>query len=309
MSGIIFAYGALRSGTTVFYLMLDSHHEINSPGEVDYLFDFLQKDTGTGKWSYNLESLRHNFGFQHVHLNIGEFTDAKEIALDFVNQFRRRAPGCLVLTIHRNLGKVIELFPDASFIHIVRDPRDVAKSCIDMGWAGTTYFGVEQWLKTEEDWDTFSPLLEKRPTVEVFYESLILRTEDELSKICTFLGVAYSSNMLKYPDHSTYQPPDPAMVDQWKRKLTRREICLVEMRVKRLLLARNYDLSGHPLNPLTWHEKIALVIKNLVHIHMFACRRFGIFTYVMEKVTRRFVKPLHPIFIERINKILRRGAK
>jgi len=36
----VFVFGALRSGTTVFRLMLDAHGEIRNPGEADYLVDY-----------------------------------------------------------------------------------------------------------------------------------------------------------------------------------------------------------------------------------------------------------------------------
>jgi hypothetical protein len=38
---IVFVYGALRSGTTVFRLMLDSHPKISNPDEMDFLFDHV----------------------------------------------------------------------------------------------------------------------------------------------------------------------------------------------------------------------------------------------------------------------------
>ena len=39
---LTFVCGALRSGTTVFRLMLNSHPKIDNPAECDFLFDGIQ---------------------------------------------------------------------------------------------------------------------------------------------------------------------------------------------------------------------------------------------------------------------------
>ena len=41
----VFLYGALRSGTTVFRLMLDAHPLLSTCGEVDFLLDYLEPDS------------------------------------------------------------------------------------------------------------------------------------------------------------------------------------------------------------------------------------------------------------------------
>jgi hypothetical protein len=41
----------------------------------------------------------------------------------------------------------------------------------------------------------------------------------------------------------------------------------------------------------------------------FGRRRYGFVNFVMEKLTRRFAKPLHPIFLRRIHEIADRYDK
>jgi hypothetical protein len=58
-SDIVFVYGALRFGTTVFRLMLDAHPQIANPGEMDFLFDYLYPDhTHSTGWRYDLDGLK-----------------------------------------------------------------------------------------------------------------------------------------------------------------------------------------------------------------------------------------------------------
>jgi hypothetical protein len=109
--------------------------------------------------------------------------------------------------------------------------------------------------------------------------------------------------MLQYNTRSTYEAPDPSAIQQWKRKLEPREIALVELKTKPLLLERRYQLSGLPLKPVSAIENLKLVCKNKIYIWKFHSTRLGVFNVVMEKLTRRLLPPLHPFFVKRINEI------
>jgi Sulfotransferase family len=304
----IFVLGALRSGTTVFRLMLDAHKEIN-PIEFDFAFDPLNKISKSSRWGFDLEKLRLDRKFQAQNLNIIEFEDGKDIVMNFIGQLRQRTRGHLTLNIHRNLDKVAAIFPDAKIIHIVRDPRDVARSSIGMGWAGNTYFGVDHWLETENGWDRFARLFDEKNILQFHYEDLISNPREQLGKICEFIGAPFLPEMLSYPAHSTYGAPDPSAVQQWKTKLSPREIALVEIKAKHLMLDRGYELSGHPLEPPGYFEKSRLFWANKLYKWKFGCRRYGLFNFIMEKITRRLVKPLNFIFVHRINEIAKQHYK
>jgi len=242
-------------------------------------------------------------------LDIVESEDGKLVASNFLTQFRRRAQGHLVFNIHRNLDKISALFPDAKIIHIIRDPRDVARSCIDMGWAGNTYFGIDLWLETETSWDYFKSIFNKNNVMELFYEALISNPAEQLDKVCRFIGVSFSPEMLSYTNRSTYEAPDPSAIQQWKKKLTARDVALVEIRVKRLLLDRRYELSGYPLDLPGLLETIYLIWTNKKYKWEFGSRRYGCFNFIMEKATRKFARPFHYFFIERMNEIGKRHLK
>jgi hypothetical protein len=146
MNPPIFVLGALRSGTTVFRLMLDAHEEITNPGETDFIFDYVQRGPAPNDWAYDLDQLRQDRTFQSYNLASLRSENGIDIARNFVAQLSSRGQGFLCLNIHGNADKVAGLFPGSKVIHIIRDPRDVANSCIGMGWAGNTYFGVAQWI-------------------------------------------------------------------------------------------------------------------------------------------------------------------
>jgi Sulfotransferase family len=299
----IFVLGALRSGTTVFRLMLDAHKDIANPGEVDFIFRYLKADGQSDNWSCDVERLRIDRTFQSYRLSIPEVEDGKYLAVHFVDQFRQRTIKQLTLNIHGNLGKVAAIFPDAKIIHIIRDPRDVARSCMGMGWAGNTYHGVDQWHATEADWESFASKFKTGNVMEFKFESLILNPRMVLDDVCRFIGVPFSTEMLEYPESSTYRPPDLSLVQQWKSALGARDVALVEIRTKSLLLARHYELSGAPLDPPSKLELIWLICTNKIYKWQFAWRRYGWFNFIMEIATRKFIKSYHYLFAERVNEI------
>jgi sulfotransferase family protein len=300
-----FLFGALRSGTTVFRLMLRSHEQINAPGETDFVFDFLARNPKTGGWTCDLDNLRLDRRFQSQNLRILNSEDGKEIVQDLVVQLSERAQGQLCLCIHRHADRAAALFPHYKVIHIVRDPRDVASSCIGMGWAGNTYFGINPWIETETNWDLFKSRFDANNIFELRFEDLIVDPKAQLMRVCHFLELPFSPAMLSYSRHSTYAPPDPSAAQRWKTTLAPRSVALVEVRAEALLLKRGYALSGNSLDPPRLGEKLALICGNKFYKWKFGMQYYGTITFFLEKITSKFVKPLSHLFRQKMNEIER----
>ena len=54
-------------------------------------------------------------------------------------------------TVHRHVERLLFLWPAAQFIHLVRDPRDVARSRIQMGWDGNVWTAADAWIAAEAE--------------------------------------------------------------------------------------------------------------------------------------------------------------
>ncbi|MGM0740503.1 MAG: sulfotransferase family protein [Pseudomonadota bacterium] len=283
----VLVFGALRSGTTVFRLMLNAHPLLNNPGEVDFLFDCLRRDPGRADgWRYDLKALSENRIFRASGLRIPPGRDGLDLLADFLTQYRERNPACLTLNIHRNIDRALEVLPGAPVIHVLRDPRDVARSCIGMGWAGTLFHGVQQWIFTETEWDEARARLADGQALELTYEALIADTPGCLGRICDFLGVDFDEAMLSYHKDTTYGAPDPALIAQWKRKSSPHEVALVEGRVAAMMRARGYEPAGAPHYPGMF-EKAGLMLRNRAHTWRVAIGRYGFALFALEKLTRR----------------------
>ena len=286
-SRIVFVYGALRSGTTLFRLMLEAHGGIASPGEADFLFDDIAPDPGhpTG-WRYDLARLAAGRIFRDKRLDIPVGQDGLDLLASLLAQFEARTPGRVVtLNLHRHLDRLLAVLPGARLIHILRDPRDVARSSIGMGWAGTLYHGVDHWIATEAAWDRQIPGLAPGQAFELSYETLFSDVEAALRRVTAFLGLPYDSAMLDYHRSTTYGPPDASLVNQWRRLARRADLAPMEAKAAGLMARRGYDPSG-PLAPPGALTRGRLALKNRAGIWLFGIGRFGAALYIGEKLTR-----------------------
>lgn len=281
----VFVFGALRSGTTVFRLMLNAHEQVYNPGEVDFLFDFLRPDTThpTG-WRYDREALALNRIFGAHGLDLPEGVDGLDLLHDLIGQFRARAPGhVLTMNVHRLADRIAATMPEARFVHLLRDPRDVARSSVGMGWAGISYYGVDHWIATERGWAAAG--IPEGRVLTLKFEALMADIEAHLTEVCGFLGVPFSPAMLDYHLDTTYGPPDPRIAEQWRRKATPREIALLEAKCGDMIASLGYASGGAPRHPGA-AERAALHARNTALRWQASVRRFGLPLLVATRLSR-----------------------
>jgi hypothetical protein len=243
----LFLVGSERSGTTLLRLMLDHHPELAFEKEFDFA---VERVSATGEAPPLDDYLDWLGTVRGVNYAIDRSLSYRELVNDFLRQKQAASGGkpFVGATVHRSFDRLRHLWPDARYIHLVRDPRDVARSVVQKGWAGNIYQAAEFWIRAERCWDALGSHLSAANFIEIHYEDLVLRAESVLAAICQFIGVDYSPEMLNYRvDAPQYPPPDPALVTQWKTKLPARDLGLVEFRTADLMQTRGYAPSGHPL--------------------------------------------------------------
>jgi hypothetical protein len=282
-----FLVGSERSGTTLLRLMLDHHPEIAFDKEFDYVVAMVS-DRGelptTAAFAHWVATVR---GMDYA---VDPSLGYSELVNGFLRQKQAASGGKphVGATIHRHFDRLRYLWPDARYVHLVRDPRDVARSVVQKGWAGNVYHASEFWLDAERCWDALQPGLAGGQAIEVRYENLIEEPEAVLTSICRFLGVEYSREMLGYPaDAPQYPPPDPALVGLWKRALGPSDVSLVEFRTGRLLGARGYAPSGYP-RARVGHARHQLLLAD-ARLRLLRARvsTFGVRLVAKELVARR----------------------
>lgn len=287
-------FGALRSGTTLLRLMLDQNDRLACPGETDYLFDHTTGGT-PGNPTFNSAEMAADRMYQAFCNNFSvdpEAPQTMQSLLDTMRSQKTDAQAVVVLMLHRHLDTALTHLPDGvKIVHLVRDPRDVARSSIGMGWAGSTYYGVRHWLRTEHEWAACAPRLNPEQVLQVQYETLIETPEKTLANICAFFGVTYDPAMLDYDNSSTYSKPDPSLTYQWRTKQTPQEVGLVEGQLGSLLADLGYAPSGHPAivpGPL---QKLQLTIGHRWARWSVSIERFGWRDPIMAMLARRLRWP------------------
>lgn len=197
----VYVIGAPRSGTTWIQNMLGSHPAVCAPQETGLFHSFLS--VWQAKWDQELaDSSRPDArrrGLASV-LTTEQFTGLlRRNALDVYRAALHAKPGASVLldkepsnTLHTPL--VVEVFPEARFIHLVRDGRDVAASMVAAheGWArdwapATVADAARSWRQHVAAGRRAGDL--GRPYLEVRYEDLLAEPVDRLLELFAFAGV------------------------------------------------------------------------------------------------------------------------
>jgi hypothetical protein len=149
-----------------------------------------------------------------------------------------------------------ELFPEAQFIHIIRDGRDVAKSVMQLPWGPNDIIAAAAW------WDEYVRLgrragwmLPKNRYTEVKYEDLLAQPESELHRLCGFLRLDYSPEMLEYHCDADKSIPQerkaqhynvniPVQVQRaysWKREMDPCDLALFDRHAGAMLQELGYE--------------------------------------------------------------------
>lgn len=284
----IFLVGAERSGTTVLRLMLDHHPSIAWRNEFEHAVDQMPDHQGWPDLNHYYDWLETHRIFQASGVTINKSLDYPALINDFLVQHRDRTGKPMIgATVHRHFDRLLRIWPDALFIHILRDGRDVARSNIGMGWAGNVWMGIEKWIEAEQLWKTLKEHIPVERRIDVTYENLIHSPEQELTRICEFLGLSYAPEMMNYVQNTTYDTPDPAYIAQWRRKLTDRQVQLAESRIAPMLTERGYELSGLPIIQVDQGLSLRLKIHSWWECARFRMKRNGLRLFIADFLSRK----------------------
>lgn len=282
----ILLLGAERSGTTLLLLLLGHHPDICFPGEFDYAIRCIP-DTHPLRLEDYYQALENDRVFIDRQLKIDDKLNLEELLNSFLIQLRDRSEKSRIgASIHFNYEKNLAVWPDAKVIHIVRDPRDVATSCIQMGWAGNVWSAIDKWVESERNWDNVSASIPENNKIEIHFEDMIGNIKGVLSDICHFVGLEYSEDMLRFHEDTTYAPIDSSIAQKWPKKLSDKEIRLIESKVGSLLEKKGYQPSGLPVLTLSPLQQWKLKIQNAYWVRMFSIKRYGLRLSILRPLAR-----------------------
>ncbi len=298
-----FLVGAERSGTTLFRLLVDSHPEVTCIEGLDYVISAVGAD---GSYP-DLDAYEQYLATETVYSTSGFEIDRSkggfaEVVDDFMTQ-RMAAAGKsnVAALLHDGFEKALALWPDAKFVHIVRDPRAVGLSTVPFEWGGHPYIGIYKWIDEEREWMALTEKLPADRWMEVRFEELVTDHVAQLTKVCEFMGLSYTDEMLSYAAVTDYEAPIPGKADEWRSVITDEQIQYVEARVGDLLVERGFEPSGLPAITVTEADakKIKASLRTKKWKHKLTSHGW---VAVAELITRKIgIKALHTPMKQRMN--------
>jgi len=255
--------GVARSGTTLLRLMLDAHRDLSIPPETGFIPSLVQlhsqgeqlrRDafrtiTSAPTWEdCNLPSE----AFWNALTALAPFTTAGALRTFYrLYAERHKKPrwGDKTPLYCLHIDTIQSVMPEARFLHIIRDGRDVALSVRGLWFAPGNDIATiaRDWCSRIETARRFGRQCQYY--LEIRYEDLVAQPVTELHRICIFLELPYDTNMECYFTGArqrleevktrrskdgtivitqaerlfihrfTSSPPEPTRVFRWKREM------------------------------------------------------------------------------------------
>jgi hypothetical protein len=208
--GPLFVVGMWRSGTSLFYALINQHPQISLlyEDELPLLWPLFlggkTKPDWAERWEFWNQALsRHKIDVADLPRDVSGMREASE------QVWQRYAPeqpirGCKSPNYFDCLPRLAQEFPDAKFIVIWRDPADVCRSVVR---ARTDSFFARRGmllralLGCRDLKSGFDILTAKGMRVhEVQYEELVSDPAEIMQGVCRFLGVDFDRRMVSLKD-------------------------------------------------------------------------------------------------------------
>jgi hypothetical protein len=275
----VFIGGCDRSGTTFLASMIGNSDSAIVTPESQFKVDFLNcksnKFYSSVMWRlkvWSIPSERLNEIFK-------DSADGKALMLalilEYARIFKNNKPRFWIdhtPTNFQNFKMLSQQYPNAKFIHIIRDGRAVASSVMPLAWGPSNANDAAMWWLTKISFGLAAQLSAPEKVITVKYEDILENPETELERVCNFIGIPYNNNMLlgrgftvpKYTKNQHYsvgQLPDKSKVDIWKSNLCKRDVEIFEYHSSGMLDTLGYDVMCHKPSAVTKRERFLFFLK------------------------------------------------
>lgn len=289
----IFVVGAPRSGTTLLQYMLRSHPRISLPtGESHFIVPLCANPGAFGDLSRQenvrrllQEMYRRNADFLDTDLHGIRF-DVDSLAAELWKEGRNTPATIISGLFEKNahgegkprwgdktpyyvlhLPKIIEWFPGAQIIHLIRDGRDCSLSLINRRHdfnVYNSYQAAKYWQHYVRVGRERGKLLGPDTYIETRYEDLLDNPAATMERISTFLGEEYTDSLVHFNKANQagktpllQKPVQTDNAGKWRNQMSRASIRAFES-----VAAGTLSQLGYPVQtsakPLPWLRRAAL---------------------------------------------------
>jgi hypothetical protein len=205
----IFIVGCPRSGTTLLRDLLRSHPNLTFPPESQFIPRYYRAYGNPnsnsdairlGKIILNTRSIRT----WEIDLKPESFADCRtfqQVLYILFEAWRRRENkarwGDKTPQYVNEIPLLLELFPSAQIIHIIRDGRDVALSALKVAFEGNLFTAADRWRSSVRAGREAGARLSTDSYLEIRYEDLLERPECVMKLVCDFLNEPFDPAVLR----------------------------------------------------------------------------------------------------------------
>ncbi len=285
-----FVVGLTRSGTTLLRMMLDAHRELTVPPETHFVPDLIKvaKDESAGTdallaaMSQNRTWDDFGLGVEEMRERLGavEPGDAGGAVRAFFDAYAERQGksrwGDKTPAYMLSLTRIGRALPEARFIHLIRDGRDVALSqtARAINEQPPPPEQAARWVKRITKSREQARKLGGDRYIEARYEDLVRDPEPVLRRICDFVALDFDEGMLSYHERAaerlqemsgelrgdggharqeagyridnhkpTTRPPDPSKLDKWRREMDPADLAAYNEVAGEMLRELGYEVT------------------------------------------------------------------
>lgn len=285
-----FVVGCPRSGTTLLRAMLDSHPDIALPPESYFVIDMgrrrrryeaakgfqterFVRDLLTHRWFRKWGLKDEDVSRSYRERSPRDYSDAVRLAFSLYAAERGKGRyGDKTPNYVLRMPLLASLFPEARFVHVIRDGRDVASSLLDSD------LGLRNLSEAALSWRfhagrgrSAGRSLGPDRYMELRYEDLVRDPEASLRGVSGFFDLTFDPVMLRYHEraanlvaqfnrpeiHRRLSLPPTQGIRDWRNDLSGADVSRFESLAGDLLAACRYERVTHPrtLDPIRRWER------------------------------------------------------
>lgn len=275
--------GCGRSGTTLLRAMLDAHPDVVIPEESHFVatmvanrsryerphgFDvdaFLDDLFETPRWRGWVRRWALDRAAIAPQLAAPPRADTAEAIRRVYRAYAKRSGGTIfgdkTPEYVSHVPALARAFPEARFIHVIRDGRNVALSYREAAFGPRTVAeGAIHWRRRVSEGRTGGREVGPHRYREISYEHLVADPESVLRGVCDFIEIAYHPAMTRHherapellaaglnvSDHRHLLAPVGPDPRDWRTSMTRAEVAVFEALAGPLLVELGYERGSAP---------------------------------------------------------------
>ena len=281
-----FIVGNPRSGTTLLRTLLCGHSQISIPDETGFL-PHLTEYQARDLTPAEIKQLVNKIGeMNHEWFNLVDDLDQfcaslaqprLDVVLDGLYHAKIASSGAARWgdkgpSYVRVISEIDKIFPDAQFIHLIRDGRDCVVSALrkwgDRYWYYDAFYLLKTWQRNVTLGRQAGKWLGSDRYLEIRYEQLVEQTEATVGQVCEFIGEPFEVAMLDHLQvgkqisgptghYEVSRPVTSGSVDNWKSRMSEYDQKLANRLVGDELEQLGYERPPLPVMTFTERAKMA----------------------------------------------------